>query len=278
MDAQRTPRIRVLGEGVGWRAADLVCSAGPKDVPLEEQQEQVSVAAVLAGSFIYRSASGRVLLSPGALLLGNEGQCYECSHEHSIGDHCVAFHVTGEFVESIARALGGITCIRFAISRVPPSVAVTQLLAELELNITSPSPLLLEQSAALITGMALRLAQGARDVPSPTTRDLRRISHTVRSIERCYSERVTLARLANEVGMSRYHFLRQFQRVVGVTPHRYLTLVRYRAAARGLRDSRLSVQQVALECGFNDLSEFTRGFSRLFGSPPARFRHAALAP
>ena len=36
MDAERKPKSRVLGEGVGWRASDVVCSAGPTDVPFEE--------------------------------------------------------------------------------------------------------------------------------------------------------------------------------------------------------------------------------------------------
>src|ERR1700744_4585651 len=63
-----------IAEGQGWRAAEVVCAAGPADRPFEEQHAWTSVAAVLDGVFTYRSHLGRALMTRGSLLLGEAGR------------------------------------------------------------------------------------------------------------------------------------------------------------------------------------------------------------
>ena len=75
----------LLASGNGWRVHDVVCTASAHDRPFEEQHESVCIAAVTSGTFRYRSTQGAATLAPGAVLLGNERHCYECSHEHSAG-------------------------------------------------------------------------------------------------------------------------------------------------------------------------------------------------
>ena len=85
----------------------MVCRSGPDDRRFEERHTRVSIAAVISGSFVYRCDSGSELLHPGALLLGNTGSCFECGHEHSRGDRCVAFHLDQDLFEEIAAATTG---------------------------------------------------------------------------------------------------------------------------------------------------------------------------
>ena len=59
---------------------------------------------VVAGSFGYRAATGRALLTPGALLLGDAGCGYECGHDHGRGDRCLAFQFAPELFERITKA------------------------------------------------------------------------------------------------------------------------------------------------------------------------------
>jgi AraC-like DNA-binding protein len=61
---------------------------------------------------------------------------------------------------------------------------------------------------------------------------------------------------------------------VGTTPSRYLLARRLDAAAARLRglDKPCSVTDIALECGFNDLSYFSRAFRRRFGVPARAYR------
>jgi AraC family transcriptional regulator len=73
-------------------------------------------------------------------------------------------------------------------------------------------------------------------------------------------------------GMSKYHFLRVFRRLAGVTPHQYLISARMRRAALGLASSRRPVLAIALDAGFGDLSTFNSRFRVTFGLTPTQYR------
>ena len=88
-------------------------------------------------------------------------------------------------------------------------------------------------------------------------------------------EPLDLESAASEVGLSSFHFLRLFGRVLGVTPHQYLVRSRLRRAARLLIDDTRSVTQIAFDVGFGDLSNFVRTFHRAAGISPRGFRRAA---
>jgi AraC-like DNA-binding protein len=87
---------------------------------------------------------------------------------------------------------------------------------------------------------------------------------------------MSLADLAAIAGMSKYHFLRVFRRLTGVTPHQYLISARMRRAALELASSRRPVLNVALDSGFGDLSTFNKRFRATFGSTPTRYRASRL--
>src|SRR5919204_6912620 len=95
------PTSQLLASGPGWRVDDVVCTAGPGDPAFEEMHEGMCIAAVTQGTFQYRTAHGSAVLAPGALLLGNDRQGFECGHEHAAGDRCLSFHFTREFLESV---------------------------------------------------------------------------------------------------------------------------------------------------------------------------------
>jgi len=62
-------RRQVLASGSGWRVVDVAYSSNPESRPFEDQHDLVTIAAVVAGSFQYRSTHGIEMLAPGALLL-----------------------------------------------------------------------------------------------------------------------------------------------------------------------------------------------------------------
>src|SRR5271165_1659779 len=121
---------RRLAEGDGWTVSDVVCTSGPQDRPFEERHSGFSIAIVAAGSFQYRSAAGRELMTPGALLLGNPGQCFECSHEHGTGDRCLSFRYAPNYFERLA-ADAGVRRAKpdFCMLRLPPLRALSALVA-----------------------------------------------------------------------------------------------------------------------------------------------------
>lgn len=269
-----TAAIRGLAAGAGWRVSDIVCTAGPRHRPFEERHDAVSIAVVLAGSFAYRSAHGSVALVPGALMLGNLGQCFECGHEHGVGDRCIAFNYTAETFAEIAAAMPGVIRVDFPRHRIPPITALAGTVAASAAAAQGRySDGEWEELALSVAGRTLwLLADHPRGDRAPTARDEKRIVDAVRLIEARYAEGLPLAELSASSRMSRYHFLRLFRQVVGVTPHQYLLRTRLRHAAIALRMGRGSVAALAFDLGFGDLSTFNAAFKRSFGVPPSAYR------
>lgn len=89
-----------------------------------------------------------------------------------------------------------------------------------------------------------------------------------------FAKRITLTDVAQEAGLSRFHFCRLFHREVGVPFHDYLHEVRITRAKLLLADHLLTVTEVAYTVGFNDLSHFDRTFRRMVGRSPTEYRRS----
>lgn len=272
--AAATPPPRILAQGPGWRASEVVCRRGPADRPFEERFERVAIAAVVEGTFQYRSASGRALLYPGAVMLGNPGTCYECGHEHGVGDRCLALQYEPAYFDEIAHGAGA-RAFRFGRPMLPALRALAAPLARLQGRAARGDALALEESAVEVAeGVVCAAAGTTVAAATPGPRDQRRISRALRHLEAHATRRLSLDELAAAACMSKYHFLRCFRRIVGLTPHAYLVELRLRRAAAALRASDAPVARVALDAGFGDLSEFHGRFRAAFGATPGRFRAA----
>jgi AraC-like DNA-binding protein len=264
---------RLLASGPGWAAYDFICTAGPRDRPVEEMHDGMCIAAVVDGTFQYRSARGGAVLAPGAMLLGNHGSCFRCGHEHGTGDRCLSFHFEPDFFEAIVAALPRVRRADFAISALPPLAEFTHLLAAAEAARDGGDEAALEDLALrLAAAVAASLADERRPARQSSRRDEARISEAVRRIEANSDDRITLSALARESGMSPYHFLRTFRDVVGMTPHQFMLRLRMHRAAVRIRTSGEPISAIAFDAGFNDLSTFNRRFRRLMGATPSAFR------
>jgi len=82
----------------------------------------------------------------------------------------------------------------------------------------------------------------------------------------------TVAELAREAGMSRSAFAAAFTAALGRPPLAYLTEWRMTVGMDLLRDSTLSVDQVATKCGYGNAFAFSSAFKRTVGSPPSAHR------
>ncbi|MEG3841702.1 AraC family transcriptional regulator [Microcoleus sp. herbarium14] len=84
-------------------------------------------------------------------------------------------------------------------------------------------------------------------------------------------EDIKLIELAAIAQISPYHFLRLFKQSMGITPHQYILQRRINKAKYLLRDSELSIAEIAFRVGFCDQSHLTRCFKRLLGMTPKQF-------
>lgn len=82
----------------------------------------------------------------------------------------------------------------------------------------------------------------------------------------------SLTEVAAEVGLSPFHFARQFRASIGLAPHAYLITRRVERAKELLSRTNLPIATVAATTGFAHQSHLTRHFKRLVGVTPARFR------
>jgi len=270
---------RMLASGPGWGVSDVICTAGPHDRPFEERHDTASIAAVTAGTFQYRTGGGRAVLAPGGILLGDAGACFECGHEHGTGDRCLAFSFAPALLESIVSGVPGARRAAFGVPHLPPVPALMPLLAAAEAARDGEDAVELEELALrLAAAVAATLADGAQPAAAPSRRDERRISDALCRIEGEAHEPLALADLAHEAGMSRYHFLRTFRQVAGMTPHQLVLRTRLHRAAVRLRTSDEPISTIAFDAGFGDLSTFNRRFRRLMGRSPGAWRAGGGRP
>jgi AraC-like DNA-binding protein len=73
-------------------------------------------------------------------------------------------------------------------------------------------------------------------------------------------------------------FKRDFRKYYQLPPGRWLQQKRLEYSAVLLKNPALNVSQVALDCGFQDLSHFSRAFKEKFGASPASFRKESYGP
>jgi AraC family transcriptional regulator len=254
--------------------ADVLCTCGPRDRPYEERHAHATIAIVLAGSFQYRAPAGRAVMTAASLLLGSHGHSFECAHPHGEGDRCLSFWYAPDYFEQLAADAGARGSDRtFRVPRLPPLRPLSPLIARAAVGLGRASAWPWEEIAVSLAARTISLAAGVSSSPRSLPLNAEtRVTNAIRLIERQPAAALSLGRLAREAGFSPYHFLRTFTTVTGMTPHRYVRRARLLAAASRLTSEPSKVIDIALDCGFTDISTFNRAFRTEFGASPRAFR------
>jgi AraC-like DNA-binding protein len=270
---------RMLANGDAWTVEDVVCTSGPDDRTFEERHGCVRVVIVCAGSFQYRSAGGRELMTPGSLLLGNEGQGFECGHEHGVGDRCLSFGYRRDYFEQLTADAGLRRAAHFEPLRLPPLRELSGLISRACGALVRSSSGLADDAwdelSMLLAVQAARLTHGRARRAWPPAAEAR-VTRAVRLIDRDPSATLGLEDLAQQARLSPWHFLRTFERLTGLTPHQYVRRARLRDAAVRLMVGSATVLDIAGECGFGDVSNFNRAFRAEFGCTPRTYRTVTI--
>jgi transcriptional regulator GlxA family with amidase domain len=109
----------------------------------------------------------------------------------------------------------------------------------------------------------------------PTPQDpelLRRLLRAKDRMDAASHEEWPVTRLAKVSGVSAAHFARSFKQAFGMPPHRYLLTRRIERAAALLRDTEMSITEVAFHTGWGSLGTFGRTFRDVTGENPAALR------
>jgi len=99
------------------------------------------------------------------------------------------------------------------------------------------------------------------------------IDRVISFIKNNYSSMITIDDMLKDIHISKYHFIRLFKRVMGVTPYSYLMNYRINRSKILLRTTKYSIADIAAQCGFADTSNFIVQFKKHTGQKPTHYRH-----
>ncbi|MFO0637214.1 MAG: AraC family transcriptional regulator [Nannocystaceae bacterium] len=132
-----------------------------------------------------------------------------------------------------------------------------------------------------LTRVVVHAFEEFSNLRTPLQRSTNRVSHRkiARALEymrqlppSATADAIGLDRLAEIAELSKFHFLRQFDQVVGMTPGAYVRTLRLCHAARLLRTSETPILDIASAVGFADHPSFSRAFVRAMGLTPSEYR------
>ncbi len=90
-----------------------------------------------------------------------------------------------------------------------------------------------------------------------------------------YREKIYLSDLAEQTNLNEQYFCRLFKKAIGHSPMEYINEYRIKQTRRLLEETNLSVTEICLECGYNNLGNFLREFRKYTGTTPLQYRKNA---
>jgi len=188
----------------------------------------------------------------------------------------ISLIIRPQFVADVVR--DGLAAERIAfVSRhsvVDPVIADFATTFRAELTADTPNGVMYAETltVALVLHLLANYGVAKPKVPSPrgklTAFQLRAV---LECIESQLADDVSLLTLAHRAHISPFHFARLFRATVGMPPHRFVLRLRLEKASRLIKAGKMTLAQVAAECGFHDQPHFTRAFQRRFRITPAMY-------
>lgn len=109
-------------------------------------------------------------------------------------------------------------------------------------------------------------------------RDGERIKIMMQYIQNHYISDISIAEVARSASLSVSECLRCFKNTIGTTPIQYVRQYRIQKAAELLSATSLKISDIAMQCGFQEMSYFARTFKDIRGCTPSEFRKMQSAP
>jgi len=268
-------------EARGWRdfRVDLHHFCGADHVhPMREHIIGVHLAGAVN---LQQSRGGRTLVRrvrPGDVTVTPAGEPKRFAHT---GDNVVVLlRFAPSFVAAIAGEELGVDADRIEIVECPG--AADPRLAELGARMVSvlghdgdAARIRAEALAcAIATHVVRRYASAPVPARVPPTLGRRRLARSLEYIDAHLHEDLRLASIAGELAMSPGHFAHAFRAATGMPPHRYLLARRIEHAQRLLRETSLSITEIAHRVGCASPSHFSVLFHRSTGQTPRDYRSA----
>lgn len=190
-----------------------------------------------------------------------------------------SFLIKPDLIHKIAEEMDFTGDIRFENFLNPLSAELVQTFKSLEreYNRQDRINLMLDSLEIQIAALLLREFKTNINRYTPLLQDIDSyIRSALEYIHTYFSLNITLQDICEEIHVSQYHFIRMFVKKVGVTPHRYLLMVRIDKAKELLSTKQYSVAETAMLCGYESISVFSTTFKKIVGLSPADYKNQLI--
>jgi len=255
---------------------------GRTDVPWH-WHEALELGMVVAGSLkvhtanqtqVFQKGEGFFINSNVLASMENTGGCIQDSHLFHpvfLSGHFKSVFETKYLNPVIQNRNLELICIR------PDTEPKRKILGKLrQLSSLQGQPDVEFQTRNLLSEVWLLLLEVIRDADSSiysnTPKNQDRILTMMAFIHENYAEKLTLEQIADSAAVSTRECLRCFRAAIHQSPMDYLIEYRIQIAKKLLEGNDLSITDIALGCGFNNNSYFTKIFHRSCGKTPNAYR------
>lgn len=241
--------------------------------------EEFGIGVMEHGTQMFRCHGGTHFAASGTVISINPDTIHDGRAATEAGYRYRMVYVPAEVIREI---LGGVADSTRSLGYFRNPVTADselskRLLRALRLMDQHPLDLLASQSSFIeaIVHLFTRHAE-PRYIPRTFKPNLAMVRKACELIEGRAAENLSLQTIADEAGVSRFHFLRLFKASTGLTPHEYLFLRRL-GMAKSLIGQGHSLIRTAHEAGFADQSHMTRRFKAAYGVTPGQYQQALFA-
>lgn len=209
------------------------------------------------------------------VLVVNPGDTVTCLKDAPAKPY-YSFLIKPDLLHKIAEEMDFAGDIRFENFLNPFSAELFKAFTNLvkESNRQDRSNLMLESLEIQIAVQLFREFKTNVNIRTPLLQDVDSYIRTALEYIRTYYDvNITLKDICEKIHVSEYHFIRMFVKKTGVTPHRYLLMVRMDEAKKLLRTQQCSVAETAMLSGYESISAFSAAFKKLIGISPADYKN-----
>lgn len=220
------------------------------------------------GSYCLNNKDDRVLTTKDSLALINPGQVHTGIPADTTAISYKMIYIQNSEFQKIAREISEIQCeyeFNSLVSHDPQLRLLMDTFADAFLSRRDT----MEIESSLMFGISHLISKKLCH-PKSTAMSVSAYAAAEELLSTGLDENISLASISNELGMSRYQFLRAFKKAYGITPHAYRTQRRLEKAAYYLRTG-LTPAETAVKTGFSDQSHFARTFRQYYAATPGQY-------
>ncbi len=104
------------------------------------------------------------------------------------------------------------------------------------------------------------------------TNQYTKMNKAMQFIENNYAEKLTIDEMAEMTGLNKFYFCKLFKKLNGKTFSEYINYLRINEALNLFDETALSITDIAMAVGFNDMNYFSRVFVQITGIRPSKIR------